>query len=95
MTKEEFSEQLESAKREAMKSFNDQVMLIEKFVETPRYVSNPRKKNATKSNQNFIKAPPFLYSAEILNTLSPECLHNAKSLSSGSDESTKQVNILK
>ena len=32
----EFTEALESAKREAMKSFGDEVMLIEKFVETPR-----------------------------------------------------------
>ena len=38
MTEAEFDEQLESARREAMKSFGDQVMLIEKFVEMPRYV---------------------------------------------------------
>jgi biotin carboxylase len=38
MTESEFDEQLESARREAMKSFGDQVMLIEKFVEMPRYV---------------------------------------------------------
>lgn len=37
MTASEFDEQLESAKREAMKSFNDDIMLIEKFIETPRY----------------------------------------------------------
>jgi len=37
MTEAEFDEQLESARREAMKSFGDQVMLIEKFVEMPRY----------------------------------------------------------
>lgn len=36
MTEEDFDQQLESARREAMKSFNDDVMLIEKFVETPR-----------------------------------------------------------
>jgi len=36
MTEGEFDEQLESARREAMKSFGDQVMLIEKFVERPR-----------------------------------------------------------
>uniref|UniRef100_A0A671SQK6 Methylcrotonoyl-CoA carboxylase subunit alpha, mitochondrial n=1 Tax=Sinocyclocheilus anshuiensis TaxID=1608454 RepID=A0A671SQK6_9TELE len=34
----EFHEQLESARREARKSFNDDVMLIEKFVENPRHV---------------------------------------------------------
>merc|ERR1719507_1181499 len=33
-----FEEQLESAKREAMKSFGDEVMLIEKYVETPRHI---------------------------------------------------------
>nr|XP_055074817.1 methylcrotonoyl-CoA carboxylase subunit alpha, mitochondrial [Misgurnus anguillicaudatus] len=33
-----FHEQLESARREARKSFNDDVMLIEKFVENPRHV---------------------------------------------------------
>ncbi|ELU18344.1 hypothetical protein CAPTEDRAFT_225318 [Capitella teleta] len=38
MTAAEFDEQLESAKREAMKSFNDDIMLIEKFIETPRHV---------------------------------------------------------
>ncbi|KAL7867013.1 hypothetical protein AOLI_G00148270 [Acnodon oligacanthus] len=34
----EFQEQLESARREARKSFNDDVMLVEKFVENPRHV---------------------------------------------------------
>ncbi|MEE6501321.1 hypothetical protein FKM82_004124 [Ascaphus truei] len=34
----DFLEQLESARREARKSFNDDVMLIEKFVENPRHV---------------------------------------------------------
>jgi len=38
MTKEEFDAQLESAKREAMKSFGDEVMLLEKFVVDPRHV---------------------------------------------------------
>ena len=37
MTEGDFSEQLESAKREAIKSFGDDVMLVEKFVQTPRY----------------------------------------------------------
>ncbi|PIK41446.1 hypothetical protein BSL78_21716 [Apostichopus japonicus] len=37
-TPEEFSEALESARREAMKSFDDDVMLVEKFVDTPRHV---------------------------------------------------------
>ena len=36
MTEAEFESQLESAKREAMKSFGDEVMLLEKFVEMPR-----------------------------------------------------------
>nr|KAF6475174.1 methylcrotonoyl-CoA carboxylase 1 [Rousettus aegyptiacus] len=34
----EFHEQLESARREAKSSFNDDAMLIEKFVEKPRHV---------------------------------------------------------
>jgi len=38
MTETEFEAQLESAKREAMKSFGDEVMLIEKYVSTPRHV---------------------------------------------------------
>jgi len=38
MTKDVFDEQLESAKREAMKSFGDEVMLLEKFVVDPRHV---------------------------------------------------------
>lgn len=37
-SEEEFQEQLESARREAKKSFNDDAMLIEKFVDTPRHV---------------------------------------------------------
>lgn len=38
MTKEVFLEQLASAKNEAIKSFNDDIMLIEKFVVNPRHV---------------------------------------------------------
>lgn len=38
MTAEVFEEQLESAKREAMKSFGDEVMLVEKYVDRPRHV---------------------------------------------------------
>ena len=38
MTKEVFYEQLDSAKREAMKSFGDEVMLLEKFVVDPRHI---------------------------------------------------------
>ncbi|XP_053719089.1 methylcrotonoyl-CoA carboxylase subunit alpha, mitochondrial [Synchiropus splendidus] len=34
----DFLEQLESARREARKSFNDDVMLVEKFVQDPRHV---------------------------------------------------------
>ncbi|XP_047731422.1 methylcrotonoyl-CoA carboxylase subunit alpha, mitochondrial isoform X1 [Prionailurus viverrinus] len=37
-SEEEFQEQLESARREAKKSFNDDAMLIEKFVDTPRHI---------------------------------------------------------
>ena len=37
MKPEDFEEQLESARREGMKSFGDDVMLVEKFVETPRW----------------------------------------------------------
>ncbi|XP_069753215.1 methylcrotonoyl-CoA carboxylase subunit alpha, mitochondrial isoform X2 [Narcine bancroftii] len=37
-TKAEFFEQLESARREAQKSFNDDIMLLEKFVDNPRHV---------------------------------------------------------
>jgi len=38
MKPEDFNEQLDSAKREAMKSFGDEVMLLEKFVVDPRHV---------------------------------------------------------
>lgn len=34
----EFSDALESARREARKSFDDDIMLVEKFVDTPRHV---------------------------------------------------------
>lgn len=37
-TEAEFQSELQSARREASKSFGDEVMLIEKFVETPRHV---------------------------------------------------------
>jgi 3-methylcrotonyl-CoA carboxylase alpha subunit len=37
-TKADFLPQLESARREAQKSFGDQVMLVEKFVSEPRHV---------------------------------------------------------
>ena len=36
--KEEFVSQLNSAKTEALKSFNNDDMLIEKYVEKPRHV---------------------------------------------------------
>ena len=36
MTAKEFSAQLQTAKEEAMKSFNDDIVLIEKYVDTPR-----------------------------------------------------------
>ncbi|CAG5131659.1 unnamed protein product [Candidula unifasciata] len=38
MSESEFDTQLQSAKTEALKSFGDQVMLLEKFVENPRHV---------------------------------------------------------
>ena len=38
MTEKEFDEQLESAKREAMKSFGNDDMIVEKFVLRPRHV---------------------------------------------------------
>ncbi|QQP34907.1 MethylcrotonoylCoA carboxylase 1 (Alpha) (Silurana), partial [Caligus rogercresseyi] len=38
MTEEEFETQLNSAKTEAMKSFGDEVMLLEKYVQNPRHV---------------------------------------------------------
>ncbi|XP_066476322.1 methylcrotonoyl-CoA carboxylase subunit alpha, mitochondrial isoform X2 [Tiliqua scincoides] len=38
LSDKEFQEQLESARREAKKSFNDDAMLIEKFVDKPRHV---------------------------------------------------------
>ena len=37
MKPEEFDDALESARRESLKSFNDDNMLVEKFVDTPRY----------------------------------------------------------
>ncbi|XP_059171724.1 methylcrotonoyl-CoA carboxylase subunit alpha, mitochondrial-like [Physella acuta] len=38
MNESEFESQLQSAKTEAMKSFGDEIMLLEKFVENPRHV---------------------------------------------------------
>lgn len=38
LNENEFAVQLESARREALKSFGDEVMLIEKYVMTPRHV---------------------------------------------------------
>ena len=47
MTADVFEEQLESAKREAMKSFGDEVMLLEKFVVDPRHVEVQVKQKKT------------------------------------------------
>jgi 3-methylcrotonyl-CoA carboxylase alpha subunit len=38
LTATEFESQLESARREALKSFADEAVLLEKFVEEPRHV---------------------------------------------------------
>ncbi|GAU95575.1 hypothetical protein RvY_07173 [Ramazzottius varieornatus] len=38
LSEEEFEQQLESAKRESMKSFGDDAMLVEKYVQRPRHV---------------------------------------------------------
>ena len=38
LTEQDFEAQLESAKREAMKSFGDEVMLLERYVNEPRHV---------------------------------------------------------
>lgn len=38
LTEKDFMEQLDSAKREAKKAFDDDAMLIEKFIERPRHV---------------------------------------------------------
>ncbi|KAL8292633.1 hypothetical protein RQP46_001245 [Phenoliferia psychrophenolica] len=38
LNREEFHQQLESAKREAMKGFGDDTVLLEKYLETPRHV---------------------------------------------------------
>lgn len=37
-TPEEFDEMLDSSKREALKSFNDDRVLLEKYIERPRHV---------------------------------------------------------
>lgn len=38
MKEEDFQQQLDAARREAMASFADDVMLIEKFIDRPRHV---------------------------------------------------------
>lgn len=38
MTADAFAEQLKSAKSEAMNSFGDEVMLVEKYITTPRHI---------------------------------------------------------
>lgn len=38
MEKEQFLEQLSAARREAISSFGDDVMLVEKYVNRPRHV---------------------------------------------------------
>lgn len=37
-TEDEFMDQIEAAKREAMKSFSDDRMLVEKYIERPRHI---------------------------------------------------------
>lgn len=39
--RDEFKAQLQSAKTEALKAFNNDEMLIEKYVERPRYYTSP------------------------------------------------------
>lgn len=50
MTEKEFLPQLESAKREAMKAFGDEVMLLEKFVQKPRHVEVQVRKDDRESH---------------------------------------------
>jgi len=38
MTADEFERQLESAKRESLKAFNDDAVLLENYVQRPRHV---------------------------------------------------------
>ena len=38
MTADAFAEQLKSAKSEAMSSFGDEVMLVEKYITIPRHI---------------------------------------------------------
>lgn len=38
MSNEEFDAQLESARREALKSFGNDAMLVEKYIKRPRYI---------------------------------------------------------
>lgn len=38
MTRDTFAEQLQAAKSEAMSSFGDEVMLVEKYIQTPRHI---------------------------------------------------------
>ena len=40
-TSSEFDDALAAAKREAMSSFNDDLMLVEKYLTAPRHVENP------------------------------------------------------
>ena len=79
MTKSEFAEQLESARREAMKSFNDDVMLVEKFVETPRYVITKRQKileSYSKVQKCYIALPIGDWTVTLLLVTTIGCPHS-------------------
>ena len=61
MTEADFELQLESAKREAMKAFGDEVMLLEKFVVNPRHIEVQvrTRTKVTKGQRSNISVYPF------------------------------------
>lgn len=78
-TEAEFFQQLDAAKREAMKSFGDQHMLIEKYIERPRHIEvqvfgdklgnyihlNERDCSVQRRHQKIIEEAPSAINSEL------------------------------
>ena len=83
MQEKDFFDQLEAAKREGMKSFNDDHMLIEKYIEKPRHIEvqvfgdkhnnyvhlNERDCSVQRRHQKVIEEAPSAMNSELRSSI--------------------------